>query len=44
MFQSIGDILDILSDPIIFRYLIGGIVVLVIIIVCCAIHRKLMED
>ncbi len=44
MFQSFGDILDILSDPIVLRYLIGGIVVIIVIIVCYAIHKKLMED
>ncbi|MFX0070398.1 MAG: hypothetical protein ACFFAO_04835 [Candidatus Hermodarchaeota archaeon] len=37
------DILDWLSDPIVFRYVIGGIIVLVIIIICCIIHSKLIK-
>ncbi|MFX1323234.1 MAG: hypothetical protein ACFFAQ_16495 [Promethearchaeota archaeon] len=42
MFQ-LEDILDYLSDPVVFRYVIGGIIVFVIIIICCIIHNKLIK-
>ncbi|MFW9989208.1 MAG: hypothetical protein ACFFC3_11165 [Candidatus Odinarchaeota archaeon] len=41
MFQSFGDIL---SDPVVLRWIIGGIIFIIVMIVCYAIHKKLMED
>lgn len=43
MFQSF-DLLDIFADPIVIRYVIGGLIVLIVIIVCYSIHRKLLAD
>jgi len=34
---------DILADPALLRYLVGGIVVLVIMIICYGIHNKLTK-
>ncbi|MFX0037146.1 MAG: hypothetical protein ACFE9I_16060 [Candidatus Hermodarchaeota archaeon] len=42
MFQS-DLIADLLSNPTVIRYIIGGVIVLIVLIVCCAIHRKLVE-
>jgi len=40
MFQS--DIIgELLSDPRVIQYIIGGIIFIIIVIVCYAIHRKL---
>ena len=34
---------DLLSDPAIIRYLVGGIIIIVIIIICYTIHHKLTK-
>ncbi len=41
--SQLEDILDILSDPTVMRYVIGFIIVLVILIICCIIHNKLIK-
>ena len=41
--SQLEDILDFLSDPVVFRYFIGGIILFVIIIICCIIHNKLIK-
>lgn len=40
---QLEDIGDFLSDPIIMRYIIGGIIIIVIVIICCIIHNKLIK-
>lgn len=35
---------DLLSNPDVLRYLVGGIVVLIVIIVCYSIHNRLMKS
>ncbi|MFW9828643.1 MAG: hypothetical protein ACFFEY_13710 [Candidatus Thorarchaeota archaeon] len=42
MLQS-ENILDFLLDPIVLRYIIGGIILLIIVIICCVIHNKLKK-
>ncbi|MFX0028594.1 MAG: hypothetical protein ACFE8B_05260 [Candidatus Hermodarchaeota archaeon] len=42
MFQ-LDEILDALSDPVVLRYIIGGIIALVVIIICYVIHHKLSK-
>jgi len=37
-------ITDLLSNPVVFRYIIGGIVLLVVVIICCIIHNKLKKS
>ena len=36
-------IVDALSDPVVLRYIIGGIIALVVVIICYAIHHKLSK-
>ncbi|MFX1328658.1 MAG: hypothetical protein ACFE91_11055 [Promethearchaeota archaeon] len=42
MFQS-DLIADLFSNPIVLRYIIGGVILLIVLVVCYAIHRKLVE-
>lgn len=42
MFQS-DSITDVLSDPIVIRYIIAGIIFLVVVIICYSIHQKLTK-
>ncbi len=37
-------IADILSNPVVFRYIIGGVVLLEVVIICCIIHNKLKKS
>ena len=42
MFQ-LEEILDVLTDPAVLPYIIGGIIFIVVFIICCIIHNKLIK-
>ncbi len=44
MFQFEDLLTDLLTNPALLRYLVGGIVVLIVIIVCYSIHNRLMKS
>lgn len=35
---------DLLSNPVVVRYIIGGLIFLVVVIICYAIHNKLSKS
>jgi hypothetical protein len=44
MLQFSSGIIDFILDPVVLRYIIGGIIAIVIIIICCALHKKFTSD
>jgi hypothetical protein len=34
---------DLFSNPVVIRYLIGGVILIAVLIICCIVHNKLKK-